>query len=144
MINIGSMLPAISCQDRANLINKARLVRLSAMIAILIAGTFLASPATVEAATKTSTGTGGWNTAGTWSPGGVPANGDDGIIAATHVVTVDTNTNSLASLTVSGTLTVGNNNTDRTVTVTGLVQVNSGGTLNTAGNGGNDLIIGGT
>ncbi|MEI9944975.1 MAG: G8 domain-containing protein [Chitinophagaceae bacterium] len=94
-----------------------------------------------KAVTKTSTGTGNWNTAGTWTPSGVPANGDAVIIATGHTVTVNTNTNNLLSLTVNGTLTIGNDNTDRTVTVTGSVIIT--GTLNTGGNGGNNLNIGG-
>ena len=105
------------------------------LLVILLIFTF----STVQAATKTSTGTGNWNTAGTWSPSGVPGIGDDVIIAATHTVTIDVNTNSLASLTISGTLTIGDNNTNRIVTVTGNITINSGGIFQSAGNGGNDL-----
>jgi G8 domain len=110
---------------------------------LIIAGLLLLLPYSASAATKISTGTGSWNTAGTWSPSGVPANGDDVTIAATHTVTVNTNTNSLASLTISGTLRVGDNNTNRNVTVTGNFIVNSGGTFNTAGDGGNVLNVAG-
>ncbi|MBS4042922.1 MAG: hypothetical protein KGZ59_03820 [Chitinophagaceae bacterium] len=45
----------------------------------------------VTAQTKTSTGTGNWNTAGTWSPSGVPGAGDSVIIASGHIVTVNVN-----------------------------------------------------
>lgn len=98
---------------------------LLAVLLVLLPNAAKAAPS----ATKTSTGSGNWNTAGSWSPSGVPANGDDVIIAAGHNVTVDVNTNNLNSLTVNGTLTVGNNATNRTVTVGGNVTVASGGTI---------------
>ena len=97
--------------------------------------------ATTNAATKTSARTGNWNDATMWSPSGIPANGDVVIIASSHVVTINVNTNDLASLTVNGTLTIGNNTTDRIVTVSGIVTVSSSGVFNTTGNGGNDLFI---
>ena len=61
--------------------------------------------ARVSAATCTSTGNGNWSVAGTWTDcgGGIPQTGDSVVIAASHTVTVDTNTNSLSSLTVNGT-----------------------------------------
>lgn len=89
----------------------------------------LFSPEYVKAAAKASAGSGNWNTAGTWSPSGAPAAGDTVTIAAGHTVTVDTNTNAIASMTVNGTLTIGTNNTDRTVTVTGGVTIASAGTI---------------
>ncbi len=104
---------------------------------------FLLSIITAKAVTKTSAGTGSWNTAGTWNPSGVPANGDDVIIAAGHIITIDANTNNLASLTISGTLTIGNNNTNRTVTVAGNVTITNSGVFNTAGNGGNNVNLDG-
>jgi hypothetical protein len=94
-----------------------------------MAGFALFSAEPVKAAAKTSTGSGNWSTAGTWSPSGTPAAGDTVTIAATHTVTVDTNTNAIASLTVNGTLTIGNNNSDRIVTVTGGVTIASTGTI---------------
>lgn len=57
-------------------------------------------PAAGLAATKTSTGTGNWNTAGTWSPAGVPAANDDVIIATGHTVTLNANSNAIRSLTI--------------------------------------------
>jgi len=96
-----------------------------------------------NAVTKTSAGSGNWSSSSTWSPTGEPAAGDVVIIASGHTVTVNTNTNSISSVTVNGTLTIGNSNTDRTITVSGNVTVNTGGILNTAGNGGNSLLIGG-
>lgn len=44
-----------------------------------------------EAATKKSAATGNWNSNETWTPVGIPANGDDVIIAAGHTVTVNAN-----------------------------------------------------
>lgn len=96
-----------------------------------------------HATTKTSTGSGNWSSASSWSPSGVPANGDAVIIQSGHTIIVNGNTNDLLSLTVNGTLTIGNNNTNRTVTVTGNVIVGSSGIFNTAGNGDNELYIGG-
>jgi len=95
------------------------------------------------AITKTSTGTGNWGTAGTWSPSGVPANGDDVIIVSGHIVTLNTNTNTLLSLSVNGTLSLGDN-TARTITVSGSVTVSSTGTITIANfNDTHSFIIGG-
>ena len=82
-----------------------------------------------HAATCTSQATGLWSAPATWTGCGgvVPQNGDDVIIAAGHTVTVDTNTNSLNSLTVNGTLTVGTDSTPRTVTVGGNLAIGGGG-----------------
>ncbi len=75
------------------------------------------------AAICNSTGTNTWNNIATWSCGVVPAAGDVVTILLGHTVTVDTNTNNLASLTVAGTLTLGNNGTARTITVAGDITV---------------------
>lgn len=76
------------------------------------------------AATCQSTGSGNWSAAGTWTSAGncnhVPATGDTVTILNTHTVTLDTNSNPLASLTV-----------------------NAGGTLTTAGSSGADLYLSG-
>ena len=75
------------------------------------------------AVTKTSTGTGNWSNAATWSPAGVPAVGDDVIIGDNDVVTLDGNYSCL-SLTIGSsvgnpaTLTISGSNT---LTVTGNV-----------------------
>lgn len=47
---------------------------------------------------RTSTGSTSWNSAGTWSPSGVPAAGDTVVIATGHTVTIDVTTASLDSL----------------------------------------------
>jgi len=113
-------------------------------VVTLIVGLCLTvSPA--NAATKTANaGTLNWNTNGSWSPSGVPADGDAVIIPSGSTIILNTSSKDLISLTVSGTLTVGEDNSDRTLTVTGSVTINSGGTIQTAGNGGNNFILGGS
>ncbi|KAA3608460.1 MAG: T9SS C-terminal target domain-containing protein [Calditrichaeota bacterium] len=93
----------------------------------------------VFAGTKTSAGTGNWNTAGTWTPSGVPGAGDEVVIANTHTVTLDLASTTVDSLTINSggtldlnanTLTVGTH-----VTINGDVTDGSGGaTLNVGGN----------
>jgi len=51
------------------------------------------------------------------------------IIASGHTVTVDTDTASLANLTVNGTLVIGSDGTARTVTISGDVSIASGGSI---------------
>ena len=77
-----------------------------------------------------STGTGNWNTAGTWSPSGPPPAGSTVVIAAGHTVTVDVNTNTMLNLTVNGTL----DTTTHTVNGTGTLTVASTGTINVGAN----------
>ena len=91
---------------------------------------------------------GSWSASGTWTQcaGGVPQNGDSVTIMAGHTVVVNTNTNVIASLTVNGTLTIGNNNSARTLTISGSVLVHSGGTIQPYGLGAatvHQLLIGG-
>ncbi len=111
---------------------------------VALVGVMFLAVTSADAATKTAgSGARNWATAADWSPSGVPANGDDVVIPTGSTMTLNTNTNSLLSLSVTGTLTIGSSNTDRTITVTGNVTVNSGGVLQTAGNGGNVFFIGG-
>jgi len=79
---------------------------------------------------KTSTGTGNWNTGGTWTPSGVPSAGDVVTILSGHTVTVNVNTNNLNSLAINagGTLTIAGN----TVTATNIIV---DGTINRTGTG---------
>jgi G8 domain len=97
----------------------------------------------VNAATRTASVTGNWNNTVTWGGAAVPVAGDDVIINAGITVTTDVSTASLLSLTINGTLTIGNSNIDRSVTVTGAVTISATGTFQSAGNGGNTVIIGG-
>ena len=57
------------------------------------------------AAACVSQATGNWNTAATWNCGHVPAAGDTATITLGQTVTLNANSNVLASLTVNGTLT---------------------------------------
>lgn len=76
----------------------------------------LGTASSIFAVTKTSTGSGNWNTAGTWSPSGVPANGDAVIIATGHNVTLNVNTTNLLSITI---------NAGGTLSTTGAFTVNA-------------------
>ena len=82
-------------------------------------------------ATITSKNSGNWNSNGTWN-GGVPAATDTVIIQSGDTVTLNTNTASLASLTISsgGGLSVASS---RTLTTTG--GTNNSGTLSVTTNG---------
>ncbi|HMU47025.1 MAG TPA: G8 domain-containing protein [Chitinophagaceae bacterium] len=115
--------------------------RYKVLIFYLFAGLLFCN--SVNAITKTSAGNGNWATGSNWIPAGVPATGDDVIIAAGHTITINTNTSDLSSLTINGTLVIGNNNTNRTVTVSGNITISGTGNFYTAGNGGNQLRIGG-
>ncbi|MBI3960163.1 MAG: hypothetical protein HY328_15220 [Chloroflexi bacterium] len=104
--------------------------------------------ARVSAATCTSTASGNWSAAEIWTDcgSGIPQTGDAVVIAADHTVTVDTDTVSLSSLTVGGTLTFDATGSGRAMTVAGDVTVNSSGALNVATSGTattHTLVIGG-
>ena len=103
-----------------------KLARSAGILTLLVAGLLAVSPA--SATTRTYTGTGLWSSAANWG-GTVPQNGDDAVIPAGADVTLDTDTNSLLSLSVGGNLTVGNDATGRTITVTGDVSISSGGSI---------------
>ncbi|MBX9853555.1 MAG: T9SS type A sorting domain-containing protein [Cytophagaceae bacterium] len=84
---------------------------------------------------KTSTGSGAWNNAATWTPAGVPGNNDDVTILAGHTVTVPVNA-FCKRLFISGTLnmtgagiTMDISNNSMASPTNGL-QLNAGGTLN--------------
>ena len=86
------------------------------------------------AATKTSVAAGGnWNTAATWSPIGVPANGDTVIIAGPGTVAVDTTVTQTAagSVTVSSNATL-NATTGGTTVTFGVLTIASTGTFTTS------------
>ena len=95
------------------------------------------------AAICTSTGTGNWNTAATWSCGHVPLSADDVVIASGHTVTLDTD-DAIASLTVSGTLTFGDDKTDRTLSVSGNVLIHSSGAIDIGKNATHGFSISGS
>ncbi|OOG72245.1 S-layer family protein, partial [Flavobacterium sp. A45] len=96
-----------------------------------------------NAATRTASVSGNWSNTATWGGAAVPTSVDDVIINNGITVTVNVNSAVCKSLNISGTLTIGNNNTNRLVTVSGNVTVNIGGIFNSAGDGGNTLLISG-
>jgi len=138
--------------------SRPRLVRICSITALLFVGFLLLSPDTAKATARSSNGTGGgsWNATGTWAGGVIPVDGDSVTIVTGDAVTVNVATASLIGLTINGTLTVQqnvnvnsgianltvngslnyNNNTNRTITVTGNLTVASGATFNTANPGG--------
>ncbi|MCD6019993.1 MAG: hypothetical protein K0S53_3114 [Bacteroidetes bacterium] len=93
------------------------------------------SATTLAAGNKISIATGMWGTATTWSPTGVPTAGDNVTIANGHLVTINANAvcnNLTVGQGLSGMLTIGNNNTARTIAMTGSLTVNTGGAFNVA------------
>lgn len=93
---------------------------------------------------KTSTGTGDWNTSGTWTPSGVPSATDNVTILSGHVVTasgaVTRDSGSTTTVNTGGTLAVGATYTNNgTTTINGTFQLNSGGWAT-----GNNFVYNGT
>lgn len=133
----------------------------SLLLAALVAlGLFVApKPAHAAACTFTSNVTvfGNWNASGSWTPAGsgcgtYPGSGfagDTVIIANGDNITLNVSpANAIASLQVgggtSGSLTLGNSGTSRTLSITGNVTVSSGATLGSGGSStGHALNIGG-
>ncbi len=109
----------------------------SGLIALLLfLGSCLASE--VLAANCRSNGSGNWATTGTWTScgGNVPQAGDTVTIRNSHTVTLNTNTNAIASLTVnSGSSLVTSGGTSRTLNLAGDL-VNNGAITLTAGTSG--------
>ncbi len=93
--------------------------------------------------TCNSLSTGGWNTAARWSCGRVPTAADTVTIDTGDIVTLDTNTANIISLTVNGTLSIGNNGAARTVNVAGNTTVAAGGVLQAATSANHILNVGG-
>ena len=87
------------------------------------------SQTTNAAGNKVSVATGNWNTAGTWTPSGVPTAADNVTIANGHTVTINANAvcnNLMVGQGTSGILQIGNNNTARTVTINNDITVSAG------------------
>ncbi len=115
----------------------------------LILFTFITSFVIMPVRKKTwdgGAGTSNWADANNWNPNGVPAAGTTVTIGNGFNVILNTDA-TISSLTIgggtSGSLTIGNNNTNRDLTVAGTVTINNGATFTTAGNGGNTIDIGG-
>jgi len=98
---------------------------------LLLLGLMAAS--TAQAATCTSKGTGNWGSPSNWSGCGVPAAGDTVIIANTHTVAVNQDTNAIATLTINagGIL---DSNAGRTITTTGKLTIKGTLRATTSGN----------
>ncbi len=104
-------------QKNININLKSADVKFALLILAILLLTFSKS----FAVTKTSTGSANWNTAGTWSPSGVPTIDDDVIIRENHAVTVNTNAE-------CNSLTINTGNT----TITN-ITIGSGFSLNVTG-----------
>lgn len=77
---------------------------------------FTGSFSALVAATKTSTGSGAWNTSTRWTPSGVPTSADSVVIATGHNISLNTN-GTCGALNLIGTLTY-DATSGRTLTVT--------------------------
>jgi hypothetical protein len=78
----------------------------------------------------TSTGTGLWSNPGSWSPNQVPSSCNSVTIQAGHVITQDTASAYVNSLTVNGTLMASRTQNNALVLFGGSLNVNSGGMVN--------------
>jgi hypothetical protein len=88
--------------------------------------------ATLPGTTFISVQSGNWATGATWNTGTVPTASDNVIINNAHTVTINQNAachNLAVGQGTSGILRFGNNNTSRTLTVSGNVNVNAGAQL---------------
>lgn len=84
---------------------------------------------TASATYVSNVANGNWSTAGSWLPAAVPGDGDVVTIQAGHTITVN-GTNACTNLTVDGTLNF-DATTNRSLTVSGDMEVNSGGLVQT-------------
>lgn len=80
---------------------------------------------------KTSTGNGNWNNNNTWNPSGIPSQNDNVTIIAGHTITVNNNA-SCANLIIDGTLQC----TNKDLSVYGTTAISSTGTLSDNSNNG--------
>ena len=87
--------------------------------------------ATLAAGTKTSTGTGLWSNAATWSPAGVPSSGDNVLIQNGHTVSMDVNgaCNTLTIGTTGAALLRFSGATARTFSVNQTITISNGSTF---------------
>lgn len=110
---------------------QAKVKHIFPLLAVAIA---LLEVTNVQATVYTAIASANWNVTSTWSPTGIPTNGDSAIIPSGKTVTIATAgnycTNSGQSISVSGTLKYGASST-----VLGDIAINSGGTLDTTING---------
>lgn len=104
---------------------------------------------TIFAATKTSTGSGDWTTAGSWSPSGQPSVGDVVNIQSGHTITVTSNVNSSSgsamTINVSGTLAFSGGGSKLRLSTGSSINLLSGSSLRGNGSGSSQqIVIGGT
>ena len=104
---------------------------------------------TLFAATKTSTGSGDWTTAGSWSPSGQPTVGDVVNIQTGHTITVTSNVNSSSgsamTINVSGTLAFSGSGSKLRLSTGSSINLLSGGSLRGNASGSSQqIVIGGT
>ncbi len=123
----------------------AATIRLCIVFSAVVVGMMFGSPINTQAQC-TSVASGNWSAPATWTScgGGTPGASNNVTIALADTVTLDTNTSNLASLSVTGTLTVGNDATARTITVTGDVSIASGGTIAPGTDANHTMSIGGS
>lgn len=95
----------------------------------------------LNAAPNVTLSGGNWTTNAIWSLGYAPVAGDIVIISAGHSVSVTTNTNVIADLTVNGEIIVSNSATS-SLSMNGNLIINAGGRLENNGNF--DIVDGGT
>lgn len=92
------------------------------------------------AATKTSTGSGGWTSGGTWSPSGAPLAGDVINIQSGHTITISSNVDfrsgSATTVNVSGTLNFFSGGSKLRMSSGSTVVLISGSSLTSTGGGG--------
>ncbi len=103
--------------------------RLYAVTEGFVSSVISGSQTTNAAGNKISIVTGNWNTAGTWTPSGVPSAADNVTIANGHTVTINSDAvcnNLTVGQGTSGILQIGNTNTARTVTINNNITVNAG------------------
>lgn len=81
------------------------------IIAFIAIGLFLVNYAFAVTKTYVGTSGGNWNTAGNWSPSGVPGTSDDITIPSAKTVVLDISPATVRSLNISGSLTMATNQT---------------------------------
>ena len=108
---------------------------------ILLLIAILFSYSICSAVDRVSLTSGSWGSAGTWSPAGIPAAGDNITILSGHIITMNGNPGNCLSLTVNGTADWTQVRTTN-VGAGGLV-INNGGTLNDASTTGTLNVSGG-
>lgn len=129
----GSDLILFFFRNKENFLNFNLLRSAGILIVVLLNYNY-----SVQAATFTSTLAGGnWNSSSSWIGGIVPGATDEVLIVAGSTITVTANA-SAGKISVSGTLDI---DKDITLTISGDVIINSGGTIYCKNGGGQTLIV---